>query len=351
MLPGCGASCIYPLLAARKNDWRMYAIDIDDDSISWAKQNVQRNHLDGRITVLQTKHITEPFAILQDSQWSDVKADFTMCNPPFFNEDHNHTVALDSAKANRTGKRSHPSTAPTGDHHELATDGGEVQFVIKMIQASCALGNRIKVFSTMLGHRSSVTTIETQLKAHGINNYCSTAFCQGRTMRWAIAWTLHDDLPLRKAPVYGPTKITKATKKPFKFTLTDCSSAADGFRCVCDILRSLDDITINVDSNGTDATAGVLLAYKNTWSGQRQKKRAEMKRSNESNMESSQSKPEEVSRGASDEIRSPILQISLHVKQSLTANIELYVEYLCGDLGTNGAYQVLQYIINRWKER
>lgn len=42
---GTGASCVYPLIAAKKNGWTMVGTDINSDSVHCAQQNVTSNNL------------------------------------------------------------------------------------------------------------------------------------------------------------------------------------------------------------------------------------------------------------------------------------------------------------------
>lgn len=46
---GCGASCVYPLLAAKHFGWCMLATEKDVDSAQIAISNVQKNSLEGMI--------------------------------------------------------------------------------------------------------------------------------------------------------------------------------------------------------------------------------------------------------------------------------------------------------------
>lgn len=46
---GCGASCVYPLIAAKKYCWKMIATEIDEASFEYARRNVLRNNLDALI--------------------------------------------------------------------------------------------------------------------------------------------------------------------------------------------------------------------------------------------------------------------------------------------------------------
>lgn len=40
---GTGASCIYPLLGAKLNGWRFLATEVDESSMRYAQENIERN--------------------------------------------------------------------------------------------------------------------------------------------------------------------------------------------------------------------------------------------------------------------------------------------------------------------
>lgn len=46
---GCGASCVYPLMAAKKYGWKMIATEVDPASLEYAKRNIQKNNLETMI--------------------------------------------------------------------------------------------------------------------------------------------------------------------------------------------------------------------------------------------------------------------------------------------------------------
>ena len=48
-LSGSGASCIYALLGAKLNNWHFLATEVDELSVSFAKENVKCNGLEGNI--------------------------------------------------------------------------------------------------------------------------------------------------------------------------------------------------------------------------------------------------------------------------------------------------------------
>lgn len=43
---GTGASCVYPLMGAKKYWWKMIATEVDPVSLEYAKKNVQKNGLE-----------------------------------------------------------------------------------------------------------------------------------------------------------------------------------------------------------------------------------------------------------------------------------------------------------------
>lgn len=130
---GCGASCIYPLLAAKYKNWKMIGVDVDDKCIEIARENILKNQLQDKVTVIKN---TEDNIITNVINHLDSdKISFSMCNPPFF--DVNQNVQ------NRTGKRKRPNSASTGSKTDLSTDGGEVRFITKIIEESCVLRNKI----------------------------------------------------------------------------------------------------------------------------------------------------------------------------------------------------------------
>lgn len=124
---GTGASCIYPLLGHAACGWEYVATELDADSLKWAEHNVTLNALSKAITLSPAHASTDVLASvirhlrLKDATassapdcgspqlrifasndpkieaddvfacWGAVcagqrtlRADFTMCNPPFF---------------------------------------------------------------------------------------------------------------------------------------------------------------------------------------------------------------------------------------------------------------------------
>ncbi|KAF9951086.1 hypothetical protein BGZ70_001127 [Mortierella alpina] len=154
---GTGASCIYPLLGCTRNkNWRMVATDIDDRSILFASENVTRNRLQERITIV--KNTTSLIFAEELFAGKEQRYDFCMCNPPFYEDEQDMRDSLD-------GKTDGPSAVCQGTSNEMMTLGGEVLFVQRMVDESTRWQTRIRWFTSMLGKRSSVDRITAYLKA------------------------------------------------------------------------------------------------------------------------------------------------------------------------------------------
>jgi len=90
------------------------------------------------------------------------KFDFCMCNPPFFE-------TIDEANQN-------PSTICTGTVNEMVTEGGEFSFVLKIIQDSLILKDKVRLYTSMLGKKATLKQLKTELNKLKIFNIRTTEF-------------------------------------------------------------------------------------------------------------------------------------------------------------------------------
>ncbi|KAI9336819.1 ribosomal RNA large subunit methyltransferase F-like protein, partial [Obelidium mucronatum] len=121
---GTGASCIYPLLACRRNTLlRFLALDIDSRQIDYAKENVKLNSFTDVISVVLNE---EKNHILPKMLLGDTKYAFCMCNPPFYR----NTAESHRVKINET------SNSFCRSRTEMITEGGELGFLKKLLKES-----------------------------------------------------------------------------------------------------------------------------------------------------------------------------------------------------------------------
>lgn len=277
---GTGASCIYPLLGATMNGWYFLATEVDDICFDYATKNVEQNNLSDLIKVVKVPQKTLLMDALKEE--TEIVYDFCMCNPPFF------ANQLEAKGVNsRNSRRPPPSSVNTGGVTEIMAEGGELEFVKRIIHDSLQLKKRLRWYSCMLGKKCSLAPLKEELRKQGVPKVTHTEFCQGRTMRWALAWSFYDDV-IVPSPPSKKRKLERA-RKPLSFTLPEAglkelqskASALGGTAC-----SPVDSITALLEKTLTDLRVVhkrvpcrkqeqslFLTAVENTWIHGRQKRR------------------------------------------------------------------------------
>ncbi|EFC46463.1 predicted protein, partial [Naegleria gruberi] len=206
---GTGASCIYPLLGLRIYGWKFIASDICEESLEFAKKNVEMNEFQNDICLVKVdKESGDILKSLIPSlkekygnsnvEWvnSFDSVHFTMCNPPFFDVD-------EEIKRN-------PNNDCRGNENEMITEGGEETFVKNMMNDSFYLIKKKETFeifkncwfTSMLGKKKTLQSLKEYVNQlnetiklyedQSIQNmqltFHITEFIQGQTTRWGFAW-------------------------------------------------------------------------------------------------------------------------------------------------------------------
>ena len=180
---GCGANLIYPLLGAAYFGWSFIGCDINFHALHIAAQNRERNPEIAPLIHLrlvsgqscQQFEETSPGIIQACLRQNDGTFDACVCNPPFFSSE-------EDSKRN-------PQTDFAGTSVEMVYPGGEEAFVHNMIFDSSRNKNRIGWFSTMVGKKSTMKMARQLLYSVGAVVIRTTELVQGKTLRWAIAWS------------------------------------------------------------------------------------------------------------------------------------------------------------------
>ncbi|XP_032908848.1 RNA N6-adenosine-methyltransferase METTL16 [Catharus ustulatus] len=277
---GTGASCIYPLLGATLNGWYFLATEVDDMCFNYAKKNVEQNNLSDLIKVVKVPQKTLLMDALKEE--SEIIYDFCMCNPPFF------ANQLEAKGVNsRNPRRPPPSSVNTGGITEIMAEGGELEFVKRIIHDSLQLKKRLRWYSCMLGKKCSLAPLKEELRVQGVPKVTHTEFCQGRTMRWALAWSFYDDVQVPSPP--SKRRKLEKPRKPMTFmvlapTVKELSikAAAMGWDAVEAIAvvrawveKILTDLKVQHKRvpSGKDEISLFVTAIENSWIHLRRKKR------------------------------------------------------------------------------
>lgn len=186
------------MLGVRMNpEWKFVGTDISKTSLDFAQKNVGMNGLSGSI---ELRLQTNPEHIFKGILRMEERFTFSMCNPPFFS---------DASEACQN-----PNGTCTASDHEAVTDGGEETFVGKMISESIEMPDKVIWWTSMLGRKKSLKPLARSLQRAPFHPKVVTAeFVQGKTTRWAIAWSFsscHDD-SLCGAPKTKKSKVISSS--------------------------------------------------------------------------------------------------------------------------------------------
>lgn len=259
---GTGASCIYPLLGARMNGWKFLASEQDEKSTISARKNVEQNGLQH---LIQVENVQIDSGLKELLPENDAAYDFCMCNPPFFGSQEEA-----DGEFHRDG-RSKPHAASTANATESVTWGGEFCFVNRLIKDSLQLRETIRVYTSMVGKKLNLTALKDELHNHKVPKVCSTEFCQGKTMRWGLAWSFDPNITF-------PKSHFKEKKKKLRPPLALCIpiEIAIEFKTFCiyvvELLEELKISFVEVKQNNWILILA-LIVTENNWSNQRQKRR------------------------------------------------------------------------------
>ncbi|KAK6625390.1 hypothetical protein RUM43_005687 [Polyplax serrata] len=257
---GTGNACIYSLLAAKRG-WEMLATEMDPDNFERAQYNINHNSLQNLVSI---KHVGNPDQLLVGVLDEKIQYDFCMCNPPFFD--------ISEKPLNRTQRRPILSTAASDIKTEISTEGGEVLFITKLIEESLKLGDKVKIYTTLVGKKCDFLYLKKELLKVKPKSTAFSQFCQGRTIRWALAWSFLD-IPLKSVEGGGLKKNERKKPNPV-LTFILPPSKCGSFDSVLEQLKdTLENLEISFKEEKSDCTALSFKAYKNTWSHTRRKKR------------------------------------------------------------------------------
>ncbi|KAI0012439.1 hypothetical protein F4779DRAFT_625957 [Xylariaceae sp. FL0662B] len=294
---GTGASAIYPLLGcAQRPSWSFVGTDVDSRSLSYARRNVALNNLQSRIRIVGPRNATaDPLIPIDELDGIAAPLDFVMVNPPFY-ESEAEMRALGRQKSRP------PNSACTGAPVEMVCRGGEVGFVLRMVEESLVLRERVRWYTSMLGKQSSLEVLVDVLRDRGITNYAVTAFVQGnKTRRWALAWSFGNRRPsLASSRGFEPLAGKKLLPHPTETTVAiwpiSTMTREQLEKAICDAMEGLDLVSWLWDRQ---LSRGIGFVDGNVWSRAYRRKKARERMDAEPTMsettEDRPSSPQQVS--------------------------------------------------------
>ncbi|GAA0856385.1 23S rRNA (adenine(1618)-N(6))-methyltransferase RlmF [Aliiglaciecola litoralis] len=197
---GTGANLIYPIIGKQLYDWRFVASDIDKKALQAAKLIQSMNApLNKSIDVrLQT----DASCIFSGIVGHQDSFSFSMCNPPFHASEQaasqgsmRKQVNLDRHQRKRKGAGATNSQSKplqplnfAGTNNELWCDGGEVGFILRMIEQSAEYARQIGWFTCLVSSKESLKPLYKKLDNCDVSQYTTIKMGQGNKQSRFLAW-------------------------------------------------------------------------------------------------------------------------------------------------------------------
>lgn len=186
---GVGASGIYPLLGHSEFGWQFLGSDIAKTSLDNVQRILQNNP--GFAEAIELRLQANPAHIFHGLLQAGECFELTLCNPPF------HGSAEDARRSHQSRTRAQNTlkTKPApalnfgGQDNELWCNGGEADFLQRMVEESAALKARVLWFSSLVSRASSLPGIYASLETVGANEVRTINMAQGRKQSRLVAWT------------------------------------------------------------------------------------------------------------------------------------------------------------------
>lgn len=187
---GVGANCIYPLLGHQEYGWNFIGAEIDLIAFKVAKQIVESNSLSNYIDI---RHQTNSSLIFNGIVKPNELIDITLCNPPFHSSAKEANEGSEKKWKNLGLKKiEKPILNFGGQTNELWCKGGEVAFIIKMIEESCLVKEQCLWFTSLVSKSENLPAIYNALKKVEAVFVKTINMSQGNKISRLVAWTFLD---------------------------------------------------------------------------------------------------------------------------------------------------------------
>lgn len=187
---GVGANVIYPIIGSAQYGWSFVGSDINPTSIKLATLIGQMNPL--LKNSLQLRLQRNDQAIFSGIIKPHERYNVTLCNPPF------HASAEEAEMSSQTklknlaqhsGKSLQTKLNFGGQHNELWCEGGERQFISKMIEESVKYQTQCAWFTSLVSKKETLPVISEKLKELSAVTMKIVPMAQGQKMSRFIAWS------------------------------------------------------------------------------------------------------------------------------------------------------------------
>ena len=188
---GTGANLVYPLIGHREYGWSFVGTDIDKAALDAARRTLKAN--EGLAAAIELRLQTDRGRLFEGVLKRGETFDLSMCNPPFF---ASAAEARGSAqeKWRKLGRGAQASARNFGGQGgELWCEGGEVAFILRMIEESARRPSACRWFTTLVSKSSNLPAAHRALRQAGAADIRTIEMAQGQKKSRIVAWTFMDD--------------------------------------------------------------------------------------------------------------------------------------------------------------
>ena len=184
---GVGANCIYPIIGQTEYGWTFVGSDIDPVSIDNARKIVTCNPaLAHKIELRLQRDSRKIFeGIIAPNEYFDV----TLCNPPFHSSKEEAEDGTLRKLSSLKGKKVTKARLNFGGNaNELWCEGGELRFLLTMIEESRNYRKNCGWFTSMVSKEKTLGKLPAKLKSTDIAEHRIIEMHQGTKTSRILAW-------------------------------------------------------------------------------------------------------------------------------------------------------------------
>ncbi|HEY3372734.1 MAG TPA: 23S rRNA (adenine(1618)-N(6))-methyltransferase RlmF [Prolixibacteraceae bacterium] len=185
---GVGANCVYPIIGHKAYGWHFVGSDIDPVAIKTANQIIASNlSLKGAVECRLQSTASNIFSnILKKGEFFDL----SICNPPFHSSSEEASEGTERKSRNLApGQKPAPPLNFGGQYHELVYEGGEAEFIRRMIKQSSELPTRCLWYTSLVSKKSNLYAIYKSLKKANALDVRTIEMTHGQKQSRIVAWT------------------------------------------------------------------------------------------------------------------------------------------------------------------
>jgi 23S rRNA (adenine1618-N6)-methyltransferase len=199
---GVGANGVYPLIGASEYGWRFVGTDTDSAALEWVRKMVARNPPIASLIECRLQPVARNTfrGVIAPGECFEA----TMCNPPF------HASAADARAGNLRKRRNLgtdrsgvPPRNFAGRPAELWCPGGELGFVLGMIEQSVEFSGQFRWFTTLVSKSAHLPRLQSALRGAGALEVRTIEMTQGQKRSRVLAWRFEGDAPARASMKRG----------------------------------------------------------------------------------------------------------------------------------------------------